>query len=176
MRVIAIDPDMIAPGYAEAVDGKLVQIRSIDFVELVKMDHSKDAIFIVEDIEASKPVFQRAGATGAVMRKIGQNVGQAKAAANLIVRFLEDAGVCVMLVKPLRGELKLGKKKLPAEKQRALFKKFTGWAGKSNEDSRDAGMLALYGASQAAMKAHYQKWNEQQNTNKATRRVAAGQN
>lgn len=171
MRVIGIDPDLIAPGFAEVVQGKLVQVESIDFVELVKIPVQQDTVIIVEDIESSKPVYKRKGVSDAGMSRIGQNVGQAKGAANLLVRFLEDAGHCVMRVKPLRGELKLGKKKVPAERQKALFKAYTGWDRRSNEDSRDAAMLALFGAGELVMKAYYQKWQEQKNLTTGLKRT-----
>lgn len=74
------------------------------------------------------------------MRKMAKNVGQVKGVKRVLVECLQHEGIPVRLVKPLKGHYK---KK--AKQDTKFFNQLTGWAGSSNEDKRDAGLLALYG-------------------------------
>lgn len=93
---------------------------------------------MLEDVEAIKATFMRKGQNPAAMRKIAQNVGQVKQTARLIKEMADYFGVDIVMVKPLGGLAK------SAKKNADLFKRLTGWEGRSNEDTRDAAMLALH--------------------------------
>jgi hypothetical protein len=62
-----------------------------------------------------------------------------KGVARVLVECLESMGADVVQVKPLRGPIK------KAKTDRVYFNRVTGWAGSSNEDKRDAALLALFG-------------------------------
>lgn len=143
--VIGIDPDLVKSGVAEVVDGEIVKLHALAFpqlIEFAKLQHEshKQIEFIVEEVEADKTTYQRAGTNQHQMRKIAQNVGQVKGVKRVLVECLLHEGIPVRLVKPLKGHYK---KKAKADAK--FFNQLTGWAGSSNEDKRDAGLLALYG-------------------------------
>jgi len=141
-KVIGIDPDLIKSGVA-LLDGlTVVELRSLNLPDLLRYVVPlalSGATVKMEDPRVMKPTFARAKVSAAGMRRIAQNVGQVKAAAELIELSLRDAGVRVILCRPLVGYAKLTKRN--AE----LFNKITGWNGKSNEDTRDAAMIAMSG-------------------------------
>ncbi len=70
---------------------------------------------------------------------IAEDLGKVKATARLIKEVLEDKGIKVTLVKPLRGPIK------KAEDSSVYFNKITGWTGRSNADTRDAALIAMFG-------------------------------
>lgn len=145
---IGIDPDLVKSGVAVAVDGSLLTLDGLPFFELIKFidEHKHQALFVLEDVEHDRAVYHRGGASRLVMLNIAQKVGQVKAIGRLIKQYLEGAGADYVMVKPLQGHLK------KAKKDAAFFNQLTGWDGKSNEDKRDAGVLALYGEKSRAMR------------------------
>ena len=144
--VIGIDPDLVKSGVAVVDNGELVRLYAMSFPELVEfakcqhLSNSQNIEFIVEEVEADKTTYQRQGTNQHQMRKIAQNVGQVKGVKRVLVECLQHEGIPVRLVKPLKGHYK---KK--AKQDAKFFNQLTGWAGNSNEDKRDAGLLALYG-------------------------------
>ncbi|MEH6451143.1 MAG: hypothetical protein V7765_20935 [Oleispira sp.] len=80
------------------------------------------------------------GISARQVNKIAQNVGQVKGVKRVLVECLLHEGIPVRLVKPLKG---IYKKKAKADAK--FFNQLTGWTGSSNEDKRDAGLLALNG-------------------------------
>lgn len=138
-NVIGIDPDLVKSGVAEVKKGQIIDLQALAFFDLINLidDRADDAVFVLEDVEHSKSVYIRPGTSPAQMRKIAQNVGQVKAIGRLLKQYLEGSGARFVMVKPLRGTAK------KAKKDASYFNKITGWTGISNEDKRDAGMLAL---------------------------------
>lgn len=157
--VIGIDPDLDKSGVGVAVDGRLADLRSMDLFDLclfIDEQHALGATFVVEDVESMRPTFPRAlkqGNRQAQISKISQNVGQVKAIARVVRKYLDRVGADYVMVQPLtgngryrdsNGQVRLYR--IKATKDDAeLFNQVTGWTGKSNEDKRDAAMLALYG-------------------------------
>ncbi|WP_299195718.1 hypothetical protein [uncultured Amphritea sp.] len=139
--IIGIDPDLVKSGVAVTVDGTIITLDAMPFFDLCRFidEHKHQCVFHVEDVECNKSVFIRPGTSPAAMRKIAQNVGQVKAIVRLLVEYLNGAGANYKMVRPLVGHVK--KAKGDAE----FFNRLTGWTGKSNEDKRDAALLALYG-------------------------------
>jgi hypothetical protein len=141
--VIGIDPDAQKSGVALVEVNRIVEMQKMSLPELieycVEMAVSHDVTVKIEDVESWKNVRQRPGQNFAAMRKISQNVGQVKQAARSIVEMLISKGITPVMVKPLRGPIK------QAKKNSAYFNKVTGWTGRSNEDCRDAALIALFG-------------------------------
>ena len=137
--VIGIDPDLEKSGVATVIDGKLTTLDTMGFFELTDfiLEHKHVAHFIVEDVEHSKATYHRPGKGRAEMLKIAQNVGQVKAIGRLLGVFLNGCDAQFTLIKPLKGRVK------KAKKDAEFFNKITGWAGRSNQDKRDAALLAL---------------------------------
>lgn len=139
--VIGIDPDAQKSGIAIYKDGVLVELHLWSFSQLVAhMMVNAGASYItyvLEDVEAIGTTWIRKKTTSAVMRKIAQNVGQVKQTARLIQEMGAYYGADIKMIKPLKRLAKTTKGRV------AEFKRATEWAGRSNDDNRDAAMLAL---------------------------------
>ncbi|WP_223417761.1 hypothetical protein [Shewanella inventionis] len=163
---VGIDPDLTKSGVAVVVNGKIIFIKSLGFSELIAyvvgLTHEHGVVTVLlEDVDNKKPVFPKrlkqtnkgqnpllqyvgyapsqSGSAMKVNLSIAEDLGKVKATARLIKEVLEDNGIRVQLVKPLRGPIKA------AKKNSSYFNKITGWTGRSNEDSRDAALIALFG-------------------------------
>ena len=139
--VIGIDPDLVKSGVAVTNCKQIMSLDSLLFFDLIRFidRHIDDAFFVLEDVEHDKTVYHRRGTSQAGMRRISQNVGQVKAIGRLIGDYLQGAGADFSRVKPLQGGIKR------AKKDADYFNQLTGWVGRSNQDVRDAALLALYG-------------------------------
>lgn len=138
---IGIDPDLVKSGVAVAEDGKLRSLQALSLFELTRfIDQHKDAAeFILENVEYDKTTYIRPGTNRQQMLKIAQNVGMAKGTCRHIDEYLRDCGATYRKVKPLTGQVKR------AKGDAEFFNQLTGWTGRSNEDKRDAALLALFG-------------------------------
>lgn len=141
--IIGIDPDLRKSGVALIDGGEIKELHSLNAVDLVlfcREQHVKhNAVVKMEDPNVNKPIFERAGLSALARLKVAQNVGQVKAAAILLAEFIASHGIPVEMIPPLMGYPKA------AKKDAELFKRMTHWKGSSNEDQRDAAMIALYG-------------------------------
>jgi len=143
--IIGIDPDLVKSGVAVVEDGRVVDLHSPDLFDLMEMAlewRDLGAHFVIEDVESMRPTFPRAlkgGSREAQIAKISQNVGQVKAIARVLRAYMDRIGADYTMCKPLGGTAKAAKRNAD------LFRNLTGWTGRSNEDTRDAAMLALYG-------------------------------
>lgn len=137
--VIGIDPDLKKSGVAVAIDGKLSTLDCLRLLDLIAFiyEHKHCAHFVIENVNHDKATYVRPGASKSVMQNISQKVGMVKAIGIVVEEILTDIGAEFTSMKPLRGAVK--KAKNDAE----LFNRITGWQGKSNQDKRDAGLLAL---------------------------------
>jgi len=144
--IIGIDPDIVKSGLAVIQNGKITNLESLSFVDLINaVDHipsGKDGFTIkIENPEAIKPLFgAKTKNKRAIREKICQDVGKCKATARLICEVLESKGYIVNKIKPLTGPTKK-----QAKSDAEYFNKITGWQGRSNEDKRDAALIALFG-------------------------------
>lgn len=144
--VVSIDPDARQSGVAIWEDGVLIKLEMWTFAKMVEALHHAavqsrsgvNAVFVLEDVEAIKPTFKRGKTNQAAMQKISQNVGQVKQTARLIQQMAEHYGVPLVMVRPLGGVAK------SAKTNPDIFKRITGWEGRSNADTRDAAMLGLH--------------------------------
>ena len=140
--VIGIDPDLVKSGVALVEDGELKYLWALHFPQLLKYAKeavSENALFVVEDVEADKTTYHRANTNARQHARIAQNVGQVKGVKRVLVECLESMGADVVQVKPLCGPIKR------AKTDRKYFNQVTGWTSSSNEDKRDAALLALFG-------------------------------
>lgn len=161
---IGIDPDLTKSGVATVVNGEIVTLKSMGFSELIEFVISKSHLpcaVLLEDVDNKKPVFPKrlrqsvkgqnpllayvghapsqSGSNAKVNMSIAEDLGKVKATARLIKEVLEDKGIKVTLVKPLRGPIK------KAKDSNVYFNKITGWTGRSNADTRDAALIAMFG-------------------------------
>lgn len=161
---IGIDPDLTKSGVASVVNGEIVTLKSMGFSELIEFVISKSHLpcaVLLEDVDNKKPVFpkrlrqsvkvqnpllayvghapSKSGTNAKVNMSIAEDLGKVKATARLIKEVLEDKGIKVTLVKPLRGPIK------KAKDSSVYFNKITGWTGRSNADTRDAALIAMFG-------------------------------
>ncbi|HBA34855.1 MAG TPA: hypothetical protein DCZ12_12040 [Gammaproteobacteria bacterium] len=140
--VIGIDPDLSKSGVGIVRDGKLVDMLALNFPLLLRMVSEcldSQPLIILEDVETDSTTYHRAKTNHRQHARIAQNVGQVKGVKRVLVECLEDMGATVVQVKPMRGGVK-GRAKTDAD----FFNRITGWEGRTNEDKRDAAMLALW--------------------------------
>ena len=151
MLIIGIDPDLSASGVAVTTPAKaIVEMKRVKFSELVDYMRLQAAkvegriLIKMEDPNTLKPTFPRAIPRAmnkqAVNNRISQNVGQVKAVATLILEVLIADGFNVVPCRPL-----MGGHKARCKKDANYFNKLTGWTARSNEDCRDAALIALFG-------------------------------
>ncbi|MCH2040302.1 MAG: hypothetical protein MK185_06675 [Saccharospirillaceae bacterium] len=140
--VVGIDPDLVKSGVALAKDGQLISLLAEPFPQLLK--HAQElvdsnALFVVENVEHDKTTYRRGKTNAKTHAAIAQKVGQVKGVARVLVECLQDMGADIHLVKPLTGPAKR-----KAKDDAQYFNQITGWQGNSNQDKRDAGLLALF--------------------------------
>lgn len=140
--LVGIDPDLVKSGVALVRDGQLISLQALSFPDL--LNHARElvdsnALFVVEDVEHDKTTYHRARTNTRTHAAIAQKVGQVKGVARVLVECLQDMGADVVQVKPLHGPVKR-----QAKKDAAYFNRITGWQGRSNSDTRDAALLALF--------------------------------
>lgn len=142
--VVGIDPDLVKSGVALVENGVLTKLDALPFHDLItwfaRDVRDRGALVIVEDVETDSTTYHRGGTNSKGHAKIAQNVGMVKGVKRVLVECLLAEGVNVVQVKPLRGPVKNR-----AKDDAAYFNKVTGWSGRTNEDKRDAAMLALWG-------------------------------
>lgn len=162
---IGIDPDLTKSGVATVVGGQIQLLKSMGFSELIEFVVSSAAsspcVVLLEDVDNKKPVFasklkrtakgqnpllayvghapSQGGSEFKINMSKAEDLGKVKATARLIKEVLEGKGITVTLVKPLRGPVK------QAKDSSVYFNKITGWTGRSNADTRDAALIALFG-------------------------------
>jgi hypothetical protein len=131
--IIGIDPDLEASGVATLKNGQIESLECLSFPKLIELIVNKKLIIKKVVIEAgwlnAKSNWHQAK-TIQVAAKIGKNVGENHATGKILAQMIAAMGVSVQLVRPTAS-------KLNAEQ----FKKLTGFAGMTNPEKRDAGVL-----------------------------------
>ena len=142
--IIAIDPDLRKPGVCIADDsGELIKLKSMSFMSLLDLiQRNKNANYVVEDVNQIKTIYQaNRRKPPHVVAKIAQDVGMVKASGTIIFELIHG----ITGRKPHLAPVGIGKR---TKKDANLFKKITGWQGQTNEDTRDAAMIALWFSAQ----------------------------
>ena len=131
--IIGIDPDLTKSGVATLSPS--LELKNLTFAETVELFRSQQVNIKKVVIEAgwlnkkanhhSAPG-QRKGVGEQIARRVGLN----HATGILLVEMAESLGLTVVLVRPTRSK-----------KDAKEFNRITGWAGRSNQETRDAAML-----------------------------------
>ena len=142
---IGIDPDFVKIGVAVIHGKTIIHLESLSFVDMFEYiaaaGQKEEVLIKLENPSAIKPLFgEKVKNKRSVREKICQDIGKCKATGSLIQQVLESQGYKVKLVPPLKGPVKR-----EAKKSDKYFNQITGWKGRSNEDKRDAALVALYG-------------------------------
>ncbi|HMU69190.1 MAG TPA: hypothetical protein PKC38_04245 [Chitinophagales bacterium] len=134
--LIGIDPGINnGIAYLDTNTGKLIAVTSCNLhtlFNLVLSELDKPIFVYIENPNTWVP-FKNVSMEVMEMRRSG--AGAVKQTYRHIIEFLEDHGIEYRPTR-LQGSMK----KVSSE----WFKKFTGWAGKTNQHGRDAAML-VYG-------------------------------
>ncbi len=130
---IGIDPGK-QTGFAvyDIINGNLNIVETTDFWEVytaVQLFVPSDLSRVVVEVPKSKHVWHKAATNEKAMQRQAVNVGSVIREAELLAEGLELLGYPVIRVHP-RGKVDAAK-----------FKAYTGWSERTNEHSRDAGML-----------------------------------
>jgi hypothetical protein len=129
-KVIGIDPDVEKNGVAVYENKKLVALRNLKFTELCEFIlNNKEAVYAIENVMDITATFKKQYATtqGAV-RKVSYSVGRNAQVGYHLIDFLDHHHIPYKLL-PIAKHWK---------KQQETFKRFTGWSGRSNEETRSA--------------------------------------
>lgn len=145
--VIGIDPDSKAHGVAVYYSGQLRHLSSKTLMEIYALiddsimghaiNNNMEIEVHIEDVCANNAAFQKSGIKNArASTAINRSVGKCQQAQIELERMFKYWGI------------KLFKHKISKmwKKDKAQFEKVTGWAARSNEDTRSAayfGWLAL---------------------------------
>lgn len=130
--ILGIDPGANT-GVATFTGGKLVHLATIEPVDIAAhIEIARPARVVFEDSRLESYVWSQTKSRAAAL-KMARNVGEVDAWCKLIV------AICAKLEIPAHGISPTRKgAKLNAE----AFATITGWAGSSNEHTRDAAMVA----------------------------------
>ena len=141
MVIIGIDPDLTKPGVCiMQASGEFDLVKKYSMSKLLEdipNYASQGFIFAVENCSEVKTIYARNRKGGtAEQAKIAQNVGQVKGAQVVLCNYIEHCGGELMLVPVGAGK--------QVKNNSALFRKMTGYTGRTNEDDRDAWAIANY--------------------------------
>ena len=143
MIIIGIDPDVDKNGVAE-IDGEVMQVSAMKFAPLIYYLNDKKSVGdIIVLIEAgwlnqsnwhlySRMTIQKAA-------QIGNATGRNHEVGRKIAEMCEYNKIPYKLIKPLKKVWKGRDGKITAEE----FEKFTGLKGRTNQEMRDAGLIAF---------------------------------
>lgn len=144
--VIGIDPDTSKHGVAIYRNCKLVELHSMELMDIVYkiiIPHKTTIInphlvFSIEDVEAVKGIYTRNIASNAVATtKVAQNVGACKHAYRELIKALDYHSINYVTHKPTRHNW---------AKNKERFEQITGWNKKSNADTRSAAYFGYLAA------------------------------
>ena len=146
--IIGIDPDSSRYGIAIYRDGNLTELLNMNIIELyehITQLMKKDDIHIhLEDVKRSKAVWHAQGMNKSVAAMASQKVGMCKQSQTAIEQMAEHLKIQVTLHR-VSGSWKKGNDK-------ELFKRITGWQGRSNEETRSAAWFGYLGLKHLAIK------------------------
>ncbi|GIJ96578.1 hypothetical protein CAPN001_11470 [Capnocytophaga stomatis] len=145
--IIGIDPDITKSGvsFLEVKTRKL-EVSSLtfpqllDYLKFIREKHSQTPEKLIVVVEAGWLVQKSNyhGYAGGRAEKIAKNVGANHETGKKIVEMCKHYGLEVQEIRPLKKMWKGKDGKITHEE----LASFTGITGKTNQDSRDAGLLA----------------------------------
>lgn len=135
--IIGVDPDSSGFPVARFMAGKLISLdamTTVQFCETFRDELSRPDLLVIEDVKANKGIYARNDVGGRkVAQQIAQRVGMCKQMQTVAVSIAEHYGVPVMPVRPTAANW---------ADDKARFEAATGWAGRSNKDTRSAAYFA----------------------------------
>lgn len=131
--IIGIDPDLIKSGVA--ILGDSLELKTMTFAETVDLFRSQQELIKKVVIEAGwlnkkSNMHNRIGQRKTVGERIAKNVGENHATGRLLVEMANSFNLNVVEVRPTR-----------TKKNAEEFRRITGYLGRTNPETRDAGML-----------------------------------
>lgn len=140
--IIGIDPDVDKSGFCliNRLEKKIVFLKSLTFFEMLNMLNAIDNADCVVYIEVTntKHNWHLQNDSKRVAAAKGYSVGRNAQVANLIVEMCEYLNIEYRKVKPLKKFWHGSNRKITAKE----FKHITGYEGSTNQEMRDAGLLA----------------------------------
>lgn len=140
--IIGVDPDSNKHGIAIYIDGTLSELKMLNTIQLYRYitnHHKQDKVVIhIEDVKRNKATWHACGRRVEVFGQASQRVGMCKQAQTSVEQMADELGIEVVL----HRVSKMWKK---GPQQKALFEKVTGWASRSNEDTRSAAWFGYQG-------------------------------
>lgn len=127
--VIGVDPDSDKHGVAVYFKGELKELHMLPRIDLVAMARDLGAYVSIENVLANNFVYARNANSKAIQSNIALKVGRCQQAQTELMRDLDHLGIKYELHKPTKANW---------AKNKAQFEKATGWAQRSNEDTRSA--------------------------------------
>jgi hypothetical protein len=136
--VIGIDPDSTAHGVAIYREGVLAELMALDLMGIISLASTEESgdvslLFSIEDVMANQFVYARnQHSSKAAQSKIAMHIGRCQQSQVELMRFLDSATIPYVLHKPTKGNW---------AKNKDQFERLTGWAKRSNEDTRSAAYM-----------------------------------
>ncbi len=128
-KVIGIDPGKNT-GFCVVLNGEISELFTCNFWDAIdQINAHHDAVVVVE-LPATTHVWHKGAKSRGAIEKTGVNVGSCLREAELIIAYLGKMGRQVIIEKPA-GKV-----------DKEQFQSTTGWTGRTNPHTRDAGMLA----------------------------------
>lgn len=137
--LIGIDPDSKAHGVAIYVNGKLENLHMWTTPEIVAYlyDKREHVRFAIEDVKRNNSVWKKKGVKNfKANTEVGRSLGLVQQSQVELERWLDVMQIPYECIKPQRGNW---------AKLKGPFEKATGWAGRSNADTRSAAFIGMLG-------------------------------
>lgn len=134
---IGIDPDTVKNGvaiwYPKKQQLELNNLKFFDLFELIKSMKIRNEIIVIIDAGwLNKSNFHVTGTNKNVNGKIGERVGANHETGKKIAEMCDYLGVAYELNRPTRSKV-----------NKEVFEKITGYKGRTNQETRDAGLLVF---------------------------------
>jgi len=145
MKIIGIDPDIDKPGVCVLDEGgNILSLESVPIASLIYdlcLSHAvgerENKIIAIEDISKKKATFFKKGvANHAANTRVSNSIGMVQGSHRVIRDVAIRCGYTVIDVPSGVGK--------QVKNNPALFKKLTGYNGRTNEDVRDAWAIAKW--------------------------------
>lgn len=141
MKIIGIDPDLKKCGVCELVDGEIVDLITLSPVELFKKIDKLSLPgyrFSIENVLSVNAVYKnKRNNNQKVNESIARKIGLVQATATIIIDYITRATG----IPPVLAPAGIGRQ---YKRDEEAFKRDFGWQGRTNEDTRDAALIAFY--------------------------------
>ena len=133
MNSIGIDPDVEKNGVAVSENGKITELHNLDFWSLIELlSRRKDHRVFIEAGWLNPSASHHAAQNKFTAAKIGSAVGANWQVGKLISAYCKRNDIQYFEVRPTSRKM-----------NQETFKSYTGWSGRTNQETRDAAMLVF---------------------------------